>query len=255
MKNSLDIISRERIRDEIDKLICGTNCLDVLLEYSDVISVVIPEFADCVGFDQRSDYHKYDVWEHIIRAMILSPPDNLLLRRALFFHDIGKPACATYDEQGKGHFKGHDTISADMTEIIMKRLKYDKKSIHDTAEIIRYHRFKGNTKPAVKKMLNILGDRLFFELIELKKCDNQAKNHFVRRENDDLDIASAVAHEILSSGECFSVSQLAVDGNDLIQHGVQGVEIGEMLDEILELVIDEKIPNDRTEILNFIRQR
>ena len=83
MKNRLKNISKERIIQELDKLICGKNCLNVLMEYSDVIATIIPEFENCIGFEQHSPYHKYTVWEHIARAVNSAPSDNVKMRRAL----------------------------------------------------------------------------------------------------------------------------------------------------------------------------
>jgi tRNA nucleotidyltransferase (CCA-adding enzyme) len=251
----LNGISAERIRVELDKLICGENCIDVLLNFSDVISGIIPEFSCCIGFDQHSDFHRYNVWEHIVRAMSLSPKDDVLLRRSLLFHDIGKPACAKFDENGKGHFKGHAEVSADMAEKIMKRLRYDKKSIEETAKIIRFHSEKINGKIETKRFMSAMGERLFFKLVAMKKCDNSAKNEFVLKQNEPLDEALEFAKEILENGECFTLRQLAVNGNDLLALGISGTEIGTTLENLLKLVIDEKLENNRESLLNFIERR
>lgn len=253
--NCLSLISRERIRDELDKLICGANCLDVLLEYSDVITAIIPEFTPCIGFDQRSDFHIYDIWEHTIRAMAAAPANDLRLRRSLLFHDIAKPDCCTSDADGKRHFKGHAQLSAVKAAEIMRRLKYDRRSITETAVLIDFHREKIRTRSESKKIISRIGEELFFELVELKKCDNSAKRAFSLKENIKLDQAAQEAEEYLSAGECCTLAQLAVNGKLLTELGFQGRVIGEILAEILELVINEKLPNDRETIINYIKKR
>lgn len=254
MCGELKKISAERVREELDKLICGKGAVEVLLEYSDVILSVIPEFAPSIGFDQRSPYHKYTVWEHILRAMESAPAENMMLRRALFFHDIAKPACATFDETGRGHFKGHDSVGADMTKEIMKRLRYDSKSIDTTVKLIANHSAKLRTKADVKRMMNSIGDELFFVLMEMKKCDNLGKNEFVAEENIFFDELISIGHEIVDNDQCRTVSGLAVNGSDLITAGFRGCVIGEILDELLEKVITEELPNDRSALLEYIRR-
>ena len=89
-KDLLKNISAERIREEFTKLICGKNAFSVLQEYSDVISVFIPEIQRCVGFEQKNRHHCYDVYTHTLKAVEKSKADAVI-RLSLFFHDIGKP--------------------------------------------------------------------------------------------------------------------------------------------------------------------
>ncbi|SHM52829.1 CCA tRNA nucleotidyltransferase [Ruminococcus flavefaciens] len=255
MKDDLKKISRERIREELDKLICGKNCIDVLLGYSDVITAVIPEFQPCIGLDQRSPYHKYTVWEHIVRSLDSAPCEDILLRRALFFHDIGKPACMTLDENGRGHFKKHDNVGAEMTRELMRQLKYDNRSIADVSTLIANHSKKIRDRADVKKMMSNIGDELFFSLMVMKKCDNSAKNEFVLAENVFFDKLIAMGHEIISNNECRNIRGLAVKGTDLAALGFKGAEIGGLLHEILGLVIEGTLDNNRTEILKYAEQR
>ncbi|MCM1507547.1 MAG: CCA tRNA nucleotidyltransferase [Ruminococcus flavefaciens] len=255
MKNRLKNISKERIREELDKLICGENCYNVLMEYSDVIATIIPEFENCIGFEQHSPYHKYTVWEHTVRAVNLAPSDNVRLRQALLFHDIAKPICAKFDETGRGHFKNHAGKGAEMTQDIMKNLRYDSASIAYAVTLIVRHSDKILTKTDVKKMMSLIGDNLFFELMEMKKCDNSAKNDFVREQNIPLDEWISEAHRIIEKGECRSLRMLDIGGNDLIKAGLHGAEIGVALNEMLNLVIEEKLPNEHDILLNYIKQR
>ncbi|MCR5601354.1 MAG: CCA tRNA nucleotidyltransferase [Ruminococcus sp.] len=255
MRNDLKNISRERIREELDKLICGKNCIDVLLGYSNVITAIIPEFEPSIGLDQRSPYHRYTVWEHTVRAIAAAPPEDLLLRRALLFHDIGKPSCMKIDENGRGHFKQHDRVGAEMTTAIMQELRYDNHSVTDTAALIANHSKKLRSRSDAKRMMSKLGDELFFELMEMKKCDNSAKNEFVLKENIYFDRIIKAAHEIIENDECRSIRGLAVNGSDLVQLGIKGAEIGETQKELLELVMGELVSNDRDELLRYAEQR
>lgn len=105
-KDLLKNISAERIREEFTKLICGKNAYNVLQEFSDVISVFIPEIKKCVNFKQENRHHCYDVYTHTLKAVEKSRPDEII-RLSLFFHDIGKPIVAHFDEKGEQHYYGH----------------------------------------------------------------------------------------------------------------------------------------------------
>ena len=251
MKDLLQNISNERIRDELDKIVCGKNSTSVLLEYSDVITSVIPEFKPSIGLDQRSPYHKYTVWEHTVRAIGFAPENDVKLRRTLLFHDIGKPACMKLDETGRGHFKQHDRVGAEITEKVMKRLRYDTKSISYSTALIANHSKKLRGRADVKKMMYRIGDELFFALTEMKKCDNSAKNEFVLEENLYFDKLADTGREIIAGNECRSLGGLDINGSELVALGLKGAEIGEMQHKLLELVMEDELPNEKEILLKY----
>jgi tRNA nucleotidyltransferase (CCA-adding enzyme) len=255
MKDRLGLISAERIRDELDKLICGRDCVRVMLSFSDIITEVIPELAPCVGFDQHSPYHKYDVWEHTVRAVDAAPAGDLLLRRTMLFHDVAKPVCARFDENGRGHFKRHAPVGADMAGGIMKRLRYDKKSVAEICTLIRHHADKYTTKADLKRIVSEIGADTFFRLIEVRKADNLAKNEFVFEENLFFDGLAQTVRDLLAAGECCSLRELAVNGSDLKNAGLSGTEVGAVLHELFEQVITGQLPNRRDELLDYAGRR
>lgn len=251
MKSRLSLISAERVRVELDKTICGENCLGALMNFSDVITEIIPELLPAAGFDQHSKYHKYDIYEHTVRAVEAVPSENIEVRRVMLFHDIGKPHCFTIDPDGQGHFKGHAEVGADITEKVMKRLRYDNASIRRTVQLIRRHSDKIRTEKHIKRLLSARGSELFFSLMEVKKADNSAKNEFVLEELKDIEKIETIAKRIIADGECITLNQLAVNGKDIMSIGFSGSEIGTILNHLLGLVIDGKLPNDRINLLKF----
>lgn len=239
---NLEKISAERIRNELNRIICGKNCGDVLKRYSDVFSVFIPEIKKSIGFEQHSPYHKYNVWEHTAEAVSASVC-NLTIRLTMLLHDVAKPLVFYSDETGRGHFKGHDKLGSEIAGDILKRLKYEKKTISDVTSLIYYHSVKVKNVTDIKKLLSKLGERLFFMLFDVKRADNSAKNDFVLVELEEFEEIEKKAAEILRNNECISLSQLAVNGNDLIKIGITGKKTGEILNYLLNLVIEDKIDN------------
>ena len=257
-KDLLKNISAERIQVEFTKLICGKNAYNVLMEFSDIISVFIPEIKPCVSFMQENRHHCYDVYTHTLKAIEVSRPD-VIIRLSLFFHDIGKPIVAHFDEKGEQHYYGHPKKSAELTEVIMKRLRFDNDTknkvvtfvaLHDTPIMVNDNIYPDRKR--LKKIMSKIGSDLIFDLIHIKYCDNSAQNPEYFRGDDFYNKTYDMINEILNEQECFSVKDLKINGNDLISMGYKGKEIGKILDNVLERVIDETIRNDYGEICDYI---
>lgn len=253
LKGNLAHVSRERLRDELDKLIMGRYCADVLLSCREVIAEFIPEFRPCFDFDQHSRYHRYNVYEHIARA-VQAAPEKPVFRRTMLFHDIGKPPMFTMDEAGEGHFKGHAGVSADMAGLIMRRLRYSSADIAVVCELIAHHSDKVSTERQIKRIIAKQGLQYFLMLMEVKKSDNLAKNDFVLEENAYFDQCAAAARRLVEEDNCFSLKDLAVNGRDMLALGLSGRDIGLTLDRLLELVMDNALPNDRLTLLRFVKE-
>ncbi len=257
LKSRLDNISAERISVELMKLLGGRNCVSVLLEYRDIIGQIIPELIPAFDLDQHSPYHKYDVYEHIVRAVNAVPTDIEgadILRLTMLLHDVGKPVCFKLDENGRGHFKGHAKVGAEMSKDILHRLKFDNKTINTVHDIIYRHSDKIESEKQIKRIINQIGFEKFLLLIEAKKADNKAKHSFVLAEIDEFDSYSHTARHLMAENACMSISALAVNGTDLMEIGYTGKEIGVCLNNILELVIDEKIENNREKLLKYAQE-
>ncbi|MBQ1340451.1 MAG: CCA tRNA nucleotidyltransferase [Ruminococcus sp.] len=252
MRGRLSIISRERVREELDKLLCGKDCGKVLTDYRVIIAEIIPEIVACFGFDQFSRYHKYDVYEHIVKAVTSAPQDQLILRRALLLHDIAKPQMFTLDENGVGHFKGHAKVSAEMAKEILTRLRFDNRTIALTSQLISHHSDKIHSERQIRLMVSEFGIETFLMLMDFKKYDNCGKNDFVLDENKEFDRFKVIAREFADSGECITLSQLAISGSDLTELGFRGKEIGTALAQLHSLVISGDLPNDKQALTNYI---
>lgn len=256
-KHLLDHIAAERINVELRKLLTGKHALPVLLEYSDVIAQIIPEFAQCIGFDQHNKYHVYTVYEHIMRAMNNYTGDDETVRLALFFHDIGKPQCYTEDENG-GHFHGHGVPSSDMTSEIMTRLRFDNQTKNDVAALVLYHDATIEpTKKTVRRWFNKIGTSLFLRLLQVRKADILAHApETIQSRLDRCDALEKLANEIMDEAECFSLKDLAVKGEDVMRLGVpEGKEVGRLLNEALCAVINEAVKNDHDELIAYLSRR
>lgn len=250
-KNLLQNISAERIQSELDKLLTGSNVYDVLMKYSSVIEVFIPEIHNSIGFEQKSKYHIYTVWEHIAVAVSKSYNDRII-RLALLLHDIGKPFSFQEDDNCR-HFKGHAAVSAEMAEKILKRLKYDNFTINRVVTLVAHHSDCLDTNRAIKRELSRIGADAFFQLIEVKKGDNLAKKEFCYERIPKLDNIKMIAEKFIEENSCLKVSDLKVNGNDMKKIGYKGKQIGDILNMMLDNIIDEKLDNNYDDLINFAK--
>lgn len=255
---NLENISIERINSEFCKIASSDDfCVELLL-YKDVFSLFIPELKDMFDFPQNNPWHIWDVFGHTIHAVEYCDSDELVVRLAVFFHDFGKPHSYQDGEDGIRHFKGHGKVSADMTDSIMKRLRFDNETRNNVVELVYYHdaTFKVGKK-YVKRWLNKIGEKQFRRLLQVKKSDNKAQNLELSSDRiKELNEIEALIDEVLQEDECFSLKDLAINGKDVMQiMGIeQGSKVGDWLNKVLEEVIDGKMKNDREELIMWLQK-
>lgn len=246
-------VSAERIFSELSKLIMGDNVFTVLKDYRDIIAVVIPELEPIFNIPQNTKWHIYNVWEHTCKA-VDSAPKDLALRLAMLFHDIGKAYTRTTDEKGTDHFIGHQRVSALYTEKALKRLKVPNEIYDRVMFLVPIHDMHiGTEDKKIKKWLSKAGESNLRDLIEVKRADKLAQNpEMTEQELENLNITQSRLDKIISNGEPFTVKDLAVNGNDMIALGLQGRQIGETLDNLLEKVIDNELPNEKSALIKYV---
>lgn len=254
MRRLLDNVSPERLCKELMGLICGASPSAVLTEYSDIIASVIPEIRPCIGFDQHSRYHVYDVWTHTAVA-VENSPDVPEVRMALLLHDIAKPECCRYDEEGSGHFPGHEKAGAAKAEEILRRLRCSNDFIESVCTVIKYHYIAPvDDKIVVRQLLSKVGTENYFRLTGLMRGDSRAKQTFCFERVQVLDAMDKKARGIIDGKECISVSGLAVNGSDIAALGASGRQIGDILNRLLTDVIEEKCDNEKNALLSAARE-
>ena len=247
-------VSAERLSEELLKLLCGQNVRWVLMKYTDVLGVILPELLPMRGLDQRNPHHIYDVLEHSAAAAEKVPP-RPALRLGALLHDVGKPRCITLDENGVGHFYGHPEISAQMAEEILSRLRLDSAAKKEVVSLVKYHGAQIEpTAKSVRRALNKYSPELFFELLLLKRADAAACDPGRPLDEEYFSALESLAGEIIAEKQCFSLKDLAVKGDDLVAAGfAPGPKLGAALGLLLDKVINGELPNEREKLLDFAK--
>lgn len=260
-KDLLKNIAAERIQSELTKMLCGKGVLDILLEYKDVMAVIIPELEPCIGFEQNNPYHVYDVYGHIAHAVANYKGDDISIKMALLLHDIGKPECYTEDHNG-GHFYGHSVPSTRIAKDVMERLRFDNKTKNEVVDLVLYH--DADIHPgvrSVKRWMNKIGPEMLDHLLDVKIADIRAHSPINRSERIGrcIDI-SDIASEIEQDQMCFTLKQLAVNGRDILSfHVPEGPIVGNVLKHLLDKVINGELENDHDVLMGeaeyYIKRR
>lgn len=248
-------LSGERIFEELTGFLHAAS-FDDLIRFAPILTAAIPELAPTVGFDQHSPHHAYDVYTHICHVTAAIPALPSLLRWAALLHDVGKPACFTQDETGRGHFKGHAQVGAQMAEAVFTRLHAPKGLREDAVWLIDHHMtLLENAEVPLRRYLCRYGCPRLLYLIQLQRADAMSKGICSEHDTARFDAIRETVERLNTPENRLAPSLLAVDGNDIKALGFEGREIGSTLKELLEKVLDGTLRNDQNSLIAYAKER
>jgi poly(A) polymerase len=245
MRARLDIVSDERVRDELDKLLTVDKPAEGFwfLVRTGLAEEFLPELP-ALAVEQDPIHRHKDVLEHTIAVVENCSPDRLL-RLAALFHDVGKPKTRSFGPRGTVSFYHHEVVGARMTRDRMRALRYSAEDVETVSRLVelhlRFHTYRmGWTDSAVRRYVRDAGP-LLDRLNELTRCDcttrNAAKARALARRMDELERRIA---ELRQQEELRAIRP-DLDGNQVMARlGIKpGPEVGEALAFLLELRLDE----------------
>ncbi|MBQ8800367.1 MAG: CCA tRNA nucleotidyltransferase [Lachnospiraceae bacterium] len=266
LAGTLRKISAERIYAELTKLLLSDHPGRLLTVYEyDVTEIILPEFDRMFETPQHHPAHYANVGLHVldtvqfVRRMSeyageggFTKDEFRYLRLAALFHDVGKPECRETDEAGVDHFYGHAEPGAELAKKILRRLKADNATIDTVSRLVRWHDypFVPEERP-LRRAMHKIGADLFPLLLELRRGDLAAHAEPYRSSGpEQMQKVWQAYLGIKNREECTSLKDLAVNGSDLIAAGfAPGKELGEVLNRLLLLVIEEPEKNQKEILL------
>src|SRR6058998_1246604 len=226
---SVNKISAERIREELARIFLSPNRMRGwdLLDSSGLMRAILPEIDAMKGCKQPEQFHpEGDVFEHT-RLMLQFLPEKVSvpLVFSVLLHDVAKPRTATVDETGRIRFSGNDRIGAEMTEKIMRRLRFSGAEIDATVEMVRQHMvFKDVPKMREAKLKRFMARPTFDEELELHRVDCEGSHRMLDNYEFLLRKREEFANEPI-------IPPPLVRGADLIALGLKpGPKFGEILE-------------------------
>ncbi len=251
-------VSAERITTELIKILVSNHPEEIRTAYElGLTHIFLPEFDTMMETPQNTKHHMYTVGEHTITSMKHIPADKVM-RLSMLLHDIAKPECHTVDEKGS-HFHGHPQKGVEKSKKIMRRLKLDNDTIDKVVRMVRYH----DERPAlshpakVRKLISAVGSDYFPMLLAVKKADTLAQSLYCREEKlHYIDELEAFYQDVIDNAICVQKKDLAVNGKDLIEMGMkQGKELGYVLEELYQAVLNEPQLNKKETLLKLVNVR
>ena len=238
----LAIVSSERVRDELSKMLLGKKPslgLRVFVE-SGLSNYVIPEINE-LKMEKDPDHHHKDIYEHTLVVTDTVSPD-LPLRLAALFHDIAKPRTKGIDGD-KVHFRHHEIVGGKMTKKIMEKLRYDKTLIKKVVRLVelhlRPHTFKmGWTDSAVRRYIVDAADEIQ-ELNELVRADVTTKN--IRKKEEIHEYLDNLQERIVEVSEKEEISKMRppISGDEVMRE--LSIDPGPLVGKIMEALYEQRI--------------
>lgn len=244
-------ISWERIRDEFLKILASPHPAEgvLFLKQTGLLPYVLPELEACFGVEQKSPerHHVFDVGTHLVEALRQCPSPDAMTRFATLLHDIGKVATQATDEKtGIITFYNHEVVGAQQAENIADRFRLSRKQKEKLLILIRYHMFSVEeiqTDSALRRFIRTVGKDNLDDMLALRTGDRiggGAKPTSWRTE-----LFKKRLIEVQKKP--FTVADLKISGHDVMEKlGIKpGPEVGKILDELFEKVIEGELKNER----------
>ncbi len=232
LAGNLQKISAERIQTELVKLLVSDHPDYLRVAYeTGITGVVLPEFDEIM---KPESVHLSNGGEHTLRSLLYVENEKVL-RLTMLFHNI----------------------SSDMVKAIMQRLKFDNDTTDKVKKLTAVHNLAIENEPnCVRRAIFKVGKELFPYFLKVRRADILAQRQEVQKKAlADLQELTEIYEDILERRECVSLKELAVDGRDLLAMGVkQGKQIGEILNHLLEIVLEEPEKNTKETLLEIVRK-
>jgi poly(A) polymerase/tRNA nucleotidyltransferase (CCA-adding enzyme) len=267
----IEFIAKERIRDEMEKLLMCEGAADGIRELAEsgLLKLIIPELQQGVGVEQNK-HHIYTVFEHNVRSLQYSVAKGfpLDLRLASLLHDVGKPKAREWknDPRGEKTFRGHkgdwtfyqhQYIGERMTLEIMDRLRFPKEMTEKAALLVREHMFVYDpeivTLRGVRRLLSRIGPENMDDLMKIREADRIGSG-VAKAQPYRLRYLQAMIEKVKK--DPVSPKMIKVNGQDVMSELKiePGPKVGTILSALLEEVLDDPKLNTKDHLLKRVKE-
>ena len=175
----------------------------------------------------------------------------------MLLHDVGKPSCFSMGEDGRGHFYGHPAAGEKLCKSILQRLKSDNATLSTVCTLVRVHDMTmPTTVSGMRKLVGRLGEENVHRLLEVQRADHAAHSDYDRATGVTLiRDAAELLEDVLEMEPAFTVKDLAINGNTLMQLGMKpGPAMKQVLETLLAAVQEGKLENTPETLTAKVRE-
>jgi tRNA nucleotidyltransferase (CCA-adding enzyme) len=252
-------VSVERVRDEIIKMMSAEKP-SIGIEYlrkTGLLKLCLPELDAAYEVTQNK-YHAFDVYHHCIYACDAAAAHDPILRFATLLHDIGKVPCRGIGEDGDYTFYNHEIVGSRMLKILMKRLKFSNDEIQRATHLVKNHMFYYTpdwSDGAVRRFVRKVGEENLTDLLKLRAADREGNGSRKGLSQPVFELQKRIT-KVQEEDSAFSVRDLKINGREIMNELEigEGRLIGEILNQLLELVLDAPELNSRDSLLEEARK-
>jgi putative nucleotidyltransferase with HDIG domain len=255
--SSIDKIARERVRDELLKIIASSYPYDGILLFhgSGLMDETMPELSKTFGVEQKSPgrHHIHDVGTHSLLSLKNCKSEDAITRFATLIHDIGKPQ--TYEvKEGVITFYNHEVLGARIAKNIAHRLRFSKKDTDKLWKLVRWHQFtvdERQTDKAIRRFIKKVGLEYVDDMLALRVGDRLGGG--ARETSWRLEEFKKRLVDVQK--QPFTVHDLKIKGDDVMRELdlKPSREIGEILNKLFKEVEEQKIPNEREALIERLK--
>ena len=257
--STIQFVSRERIRDELTKIVMSDRPQALeFLSMTGLDEAIDLPISKMLKEPQRNKYHYADVFHHTMDVM-KSVKKDFVTRWAAFFHDCGKMKTVSVDEEGWQHYYGHPDVSATLAAEFMTKYKFDNDSFDAIYKLVKYHDAaigQDVKMSTMKKLVQKIGKELIPKFIDLTTADR-----FAHRLGDikfsvgNIDSGKKKLIEIAMTEAPISLKDLAVNGYDMMELGLSGKQIGDALNCCLDYILEHHECNTKEILIKYIEDK
>ena len=255
----LSKISKERIFDELSKILLGPYVKKALYEMKNlgIFELIIPEFKYTYKFKLGDFKNKNNLFYHIVNTVDFCKRD-LITRLSALFHDLGKINTRIIDAKGNSFYYGHEKESALIAEEKLRQLKASKDIIFSVKNIILNHmRVEQDLSvKELKKLIMELGKENLSRLFNLMSANMNSKTDSDKeKEKILIDKLKDRIEEIEKMGKIPDIREIAISGVDLINSGFEAKEIGKIKNEVYNLILGEELENEKEAVISYLSEK
>ena len=255
----LSKISKERIFDELSKILLGPYVKKALYEMKNlgIFELIIPEFKYTYKFKLGDFKNKNNLFYHIVNTVDFCKRD-LITRLSALFHDLGKINTRIIDAKGNSFYYGHEKESALIAEEKLRQLKASKDIIFSVKNIILNHmRVEQDLSvKELKKLIMELGKENLSRLFNLMSANMNSKTDSDKeKEKILIDKLKDRIEEIEKMGKIPDIRDIAISGVDLINSGFEAKEIGKIKNEVYNLILGEELENEKEAVISYLSEK